>query len=193
MTSAVNLSCDGCGQNASAEHIARRLQRLEWTTRYRPVHINTLLLGDYSPLRAEEFLYSPAGEFQGEAKVLLEAAKVSSAGKSKEAAQAEFQRAGFFLTHILECPVENEDGRFEELNSMVERRLTVVGTRIRRSLRPKRVVLIANLMEPIVKAVVGLELNCPLILDGGKPFALDGADTRPAALRLREVITVEGN
>lgn len=193
MTSSVKLSCDGCGQNASTEHIARRLQRLEWATRYRPVHINTLLLSDYSPLREEEFLYSPVGEFQGEARVLLEAARVSRAGKSKEAVQAEFQRAGFFLTHILECPIEKENGHFEELNRMLERRLSVVGTRIRRSLNPKRVVLIANILEPIVKAVVGLELNCPLILDGGKPFALDEADTRPAALRLRDVMAAEGN
>jgi hypothetical protein len=193
MASSLKLSCDGCGQNASTEHIARRLQRLEWTTRYRPVHISTLLLGDCSPLREEEFLYSPAGEFHGEARLLLEAAGISSAGKSKQAVQAEFQRAGFFLTHILECPIEKENGHFEELNSMVERRLSVVGTRIRRSLKPKRVVLIANIMEPVVKAVVGLEWNCPLILDRGKPFALDGADTQQAALRLRDVMTAEGN
>ena len=193
MASPVKLSCDGCGQSASAEHLARRLQRLEWTTRYRPVHINTLLLGDFSPLREEEFLYSPVGEFQGEARLLLEAARISRAGKSKDAVQAEFQRAGFFLTHILECPIESQNGRFEELHSIVERRLPIVGTRIRRSLNPKRVVLMANNLGPIVNAVVGLELNCPLILDGGKPFALDGADARPGALRLRDVITAEGN
>jgi len=37
------LPCDGCGQPASAEHIARRLQRLEWATRFRPIHIQAPL------------------------------------------------------------------------------------------------------------------------------------------------------
>src|SRR5439155_16458759 len=107
MTNSIALPCDGCGQAATAEHIARRLQRLEWATRYRPVHIHTLFLGSASPQKQEEFLYSPNGEFLGEAGALLEAAGVSTAGKTAEAVHAEFQRAGFFLTHVLECPVEN--------------------------------------------------------------------------------------
>src|SRR6266850_418529 len=108
MTSSIELPCDGCGQIASTEHIARRLQRLEWATRYRPVHIQTLFLGSASPQRQEEFLYSLTGEFQGEAAALLEASGVSTAGKTADVVHAEFQRAGFFLAHVLECPVENE-------------------------------------------------------------------------------------
>jgi hypothetical protein len=88
MTSSIDLPCDGCGQIASAGHIARRLQRLEWTTRYRPVHIHTLFLGGVSPRKDEEFLYSPNGEFQGEAAALLEVAGVSTAGKKADAAHA---------------------------------------------------------------------------------------------------------
>src|SRR2546427_11951448 len=81
MTSSIELPCDGCGQNASTEHIARRLQRLEWATRYRPVHIHTLFLGSASPQKQEEFLYSPNGEFPGEAGGLLGGAGVFAAGK----------------------------------------------------------------------------------------------------------------
>src|SRR6266571_3195402 len=80
MTNSIALPCDGCGQAATAEHIARRLQRLEWTTRYRPVHIHTLLLGAYSPLRDEEFLYASDGEFGGEAAQILDAVGISTAG-----------------------------------------------------------------------------------------------------------------
>src|SRR5258708_39801973 len=108
MTSSIELPCDGCGQIASAGHIARRLQRLEWATRYRPVHIHTLFLGSASPQKQEEFLYSPNGEFQGEAGTLLAAAGVSTEGKTAEAVHTEFQRAGLFLTHILEFPIEDE-------------------------------------------------------------------------------------
>ncbi len=188
MTSVIELPCDGCGQIASTEHIAQRLQRLEWATRYRPVHIQTLFLGSASPQKQEEFLYSPKGEFQGEAAVLLEAAGISTAGKTAEAVRAESQRAGFFLTHVLECPMENESPPTPVLPLLMEQRLTAVAVRIRRSLKPKRVVLISRALETILEKFVALELGCPLVLDDGKPFALDGSDMRKTAARLRGVV-----
>jgi hypothetical protein len=192
MTSVIELPCDGCGQIASAEHIARRLQRLEWATRYRPVHIQTLFLGSASPQKHEEFLYSPNGEFQGEAAALLEAAGISTAGKTAEAVHTEFQRAGFFLTHVLECPMENESGPTQVLPLLMEHRLTAVAVRIRRSLKPKRVVLISRALETILEKFVALELGCPLVLDAGKPFAFDKSDTQKAAARLRGVVGTSG-
>jgi hypothetical protein len=188
MTSSIDLPCDGCGQIASAEHIARRLQRLEWTTRYRPVHIHTLFLGGASPQRQEEFLYSPNGEFQGEAAALLEVAGVSIAGKKADATHVEFQRAGFFLAHILECPVEYESATTTALPSLMEQRLAAVAVRVRRSLKPKRVVLISRALETILEKIVALQLECPLILDNGKPFALDGSDTQKAVASLRGAV-----
>jgi hypothetical protein len=186
MTSSIELPCDGCGQIASAGHIARRLQRLEWATRYRPVHIHTLFLGSASPQKQEEFLYSPNGEFQGEAATLFQAAGVSTAGKTAEAVRAEFQRAGFFLTHVLECPIENESGPV--LPSLMEQRLPAVAVRIRRSLKAKRVVLISRGLETVLEKFVALPLGCPLVLDDGRPFALDGSDPQKAAARLRGAI-----
>src|SRR6266478_2583355 len=115
MTISSELLCDGCGQEASAEHIARRLRRLEWTTRYRPVHINTLLLGAFSPQEERDFLYAPGGEFHGEAGHLLDALAISTAGKAADAVHAEFQRAGFFLTHVLECPLDSGVGQGKAL------------------------------------------------------------------------------
>ena len=191
MTSSIELPCDGCGQIASAEHIARRLQRLEWTTRYRPVHIQTLFLGGASPGKAEEFLYSPHGGFQGEAAALLEVAGVATGGKKAEAVHAEFQRAGFFLTHILECPVENESSA--ALSALMEQRLAVVAVRIRRSLKPKRLVLISRALETILEKIAALQLGCPLVLDEGKPFALDGPDTLKAIANLRGAIEASGS
>ena len=188
MTSSIELPCDGCGQIASTEHIARRLQRLEWTTRYRPVHIHTLFLGSASPQRQEEFLYSPNSEFQGQAASLLEAAGVSAAGKTAEAVHTEFQRAGFFLTHVLECPVENESAAATSLPLLLEQRLAAVAVRIRRSLKPKRVVLISRALETILEKFVALQLGCPLVLDDGRPFALDESDTQKAATRLRGAV-----
>jgi len=189
MTSSIDLPCDGCGQIASTEHIARRLQRLEWATRYRPVHIQALFLGSASPQRQEEFLYSPNGEFQGEAGMLLEAAGFSTSGKTAEAVHAEFQRAGFFLTYVLECPVENESVPTSALSLLMEQRLTAVAVRIRRSLKPKRMVLISRALETILGKFVALQLGCPLVLDDGRPFALDGPDTQKAVANLRGAVS----
>src|SRR5258708_11301923 len=129
-----DLRCDGCGQIASSEHIALRLRRLEWTTRYRPVHIGTLLLGAVAPLDDCDFIYSPAGAWEGEAKLLLAVAGVTTAGKAAEATLSEFQRSGFFLTHVLEGP--SEDSAVDNVQ-LLGNRLPAMMTRIRRSPKPK--------------------------------------------------------
>src|SRR2546427_12819243 len=105
MTSSIELPCDGCGQNASTEHIARRLQRLEWATRYRPVHIHTLFLGSASPQKQEEFLYSPNGEFPGEAGARFEAGGVSSAGQTNPGEGAGIFTCRVFLSAVFERAV----------------------------------------------------------------------------------------
>jgi hypothetical protein len=190
MSETIALQCDGCGQKASAEHIARRLERLEWATRYRPVHIHTLLLGGMSPLDEREFVYSPKGEFRGEAALLFSAAAVALAGKEVDAAHAEFQRGGFFLTHVLECPFESVSEDANGLTPLLARQLSAVGTRIRRSLKPKRVVLFSRILEPVLDQVLSLSLGCPVVLDGGRPFDLKDTDGGRSAFRLREALAV---
>jgi hypothetical protein len=188
MTDSIALPCDGCGQTASGEHIARRLRRLEWTTRYRPVHINTLLLGAFSPQEERDFLYAPSGEFHGEASRLLDALEISTAGKAADAVHAEFQRAGFFLTHVLECPLGKDAGQGAEAAALLTKRLEPVATRIRRSLKPKRVVLISRALGPIMEKLLALELGCPVVLDNGKLFEFDGEVPENTVARLREAL-----
>src|SRR3989449_2476828 len=184
MTITSALVCDGCGQIASAEHLARRLKRLEWTTRYRPVHINTLILGAFSPRDEKDFLYAPGGEFHGEAALLLAALGISTAGKAAEAVHAEFQRAGFFLTHILECPLE-DDG---SLQAALKRRLAAVGTRVRRALKPRRVMAVTEELAPVVEDILAMDLGCPVLLDNGKPFGLESYAGEKGVAWLREVL-----
>jgi len=188
MTDTKSLVCDGCGQTASADHIARRLQRLQWTTRYRPVHINTLLLGAFSPQEERDFLYAPSGELHGEAALLLDALGISTAGKAADAVHAEFQRAGFFLTHVLECPLGRDAGQGTEAAALLAQRLQPVATRIRRSLKPKRVVLISRALGPILEKILALELGCPVVMDNGKLFEFDGPRRENTATRLREAL-----
>lgn len=173
MIPASNLRCDGCGQPATAEHTARRLKRLEWTTRYRPVHIGTLFLGAFSPATDSEFLYAEGGTFAGEAGRVVKAARLAADGKSAEATLTEFQRGGFLLTHMLECPLE---GATSDPTTLLLARLGFVAARIRRSLKPKRVALISGLLEPLVEPLGKTDLGCPIVLDGGKPFGLDDVE-----------------
>ncbi len=185
-----DLRCDGCEQPASPEHIARRLQRLEWTTRYRPVHIGTLLLGGVAPQNDSEFIYCPAGKWNGEAQLLLSAAGVELGDKSAESVLAEFQRAGLFVTHVLECPLEISAG--SDLGQVIANRLPAVLRRIRRSLKPKRLVPISMLLKQLLPALNSGELPCTILLDQGTPFALDGDAASASAKNLREVLGRQG-
>jgi len=184
-----HLVCDGCGQLASPEHIAKRLRRLEWTTRFRPVHINTVLLAAAAPERDEDFFYSPEGTFAGEAALLAEATGLSPLDRPKEQLQAAFQRAGFFAAHVLECAVEGTSSR--GLTELLAERLPAAITRIRRSLRPKRVVLISPRLDPFVAQLTARLPGCRIVTDGGKAFSLGhGPATDHALQRLRSALAL---
>jgi hypothetical protein len=180
------LVCDGCGQPASLEHIARRLQRLEGATRYRPIHINTVLLGAAPPMRDAEYFYSTECQFSGEAKLLAEVAGLTALDRPTEQLHAAFQRVGFFAIHVLECPFGGGAGK--SLTDLLATRLPVAITRIRRSLRPKRVALVSSLLDPFVSQL-GTELaGCKVTANAGKAFALDQADAESVATLLRAAL-----
>ena len=167
------ILCDGCGQPASPEHIARRLRRLEWTTRYRPIHLHTLLLGAVSPDHQTDFFYSPDEAHSGEAAHLFAAAGIAQGNKNTDAMHSEFQRRGLFLTHILECPLDSGAVTAE---IGIDARLPNLFTRIRRSLKPKRLVFISDSLTRLIPKFADAQLGCELVLDRGYPFALDSSD-----------------
>jgi len=187
MTTASVMPCDGCGQPASADHIAKRLRRLEWTTRYRPVHISALLLGAFAPEDDFEFLYSGNSPFRGEAARLLDVVGVPHAGRPPEAVLADFQRRGFLLTHVLECPLETVANGAPQL---LEKRISSVFSRIRRSLKPKQLVLLSDELGPLTNLFVKQDLGCSLVLDHGKPFLLEEHGPGPVGERLREALAL---
>jgi hypothetical protein len=186
MTKTDLLRCDGCGQSATPEHIAERLRRLEWTTRYRPVHIGSLLLRAFAPDGAK-FLYAGGGSFEGEAKLALKASGVSLNGKSSEAVLTEFQRRGLLLTYVLECPLNPESDDPAAVAGLLRSRIPAFLARVRRSLRPRRIVPISGFLEPLLESLRETEVGCPVVLDGGKPFALD-LGTDDVVARLSEVL-----
>ena len=191
MTTASLMPCDGCGQPASAEHIARRLRRLEWTTRYRPIHIGTVLLGAFPSVEDAEFLYAGKSPFQGEAARVLDAVGVPYAGKPQEAVLADFQRRGLLLTHIMDCPPETVlDDESPILEQLLEKRISAVFSRIRRSLKPKQLVLLSGSLGPLADLFAKQDLGCSLILDNGKPFLLEQQGIQLSNKRLREALAV---
>ena len=201
VSNSTDLWCDGCGQAASAEHIARRLRRLEWATRHRPVHIHTLLLGGVAPREDAELLYAPGDEFRGEAADLLRAVGISTAGKAPADIRREFQAAGFFLTHLLECPVEVEtvgqrvvcEGqsgyKAPDPTALLREHLPSVVSRIRRSLKPRRVALVTEVPSAVVAEIVSMNLGCPVVLDDGRPFRFTPSIGGVTSSRLQEILS----
>jgi hypothetical protein len=184
------ILCDGCGQTASLDHIARRLRRLEWTTRFRPVHISVLLLSAFPPQSDTEFLYAAPAVFQGDAARLLEALDVPHAGKAADAVLSDFQHRGFLLVHAIDCPPNSESDKLAEVQVLLKARLSTLFTRVRRSLKPKRAVLVTELLEPLVDRFSESNLGCPVLLDNGKPFGLQGVDFHAVTTRLRSALAL---
>jgi len=176
MGSIATVVCDGCGQGTTSEHIARRLARLEQTTRYRPIHIQAVFLCAQSPTQDVDFLYSGNGGFQGEARALLEAVRIETDGREADSVLSEFQRKGYFLTHMLECAPETGALR-QDLNESLRRKLPSVMKRLRTSLKPKRVLVISQELNALGEELRSAQAGAELILDGTAPFDLSDAQS----------------
>ena len=164
------IRCDGCGQAASQEHIARRLKRLENMTRYRPIHVQALFLGATSPVDDCDHLYSAAETFHGEGAEALRALGVEQGGRSVAETLASLQRMGILLTHVLDCPVADEAARREALQA----RLPATLARIRRSYKPKRLVVVGAELAGCVTQITGANLDAVVVLRNGQPFEWAG-------------------
>ena len=155
-------------------------------TRYRPVHVGTVLLGAYSPDADSDFLYSEAAEITGEAKSVLAACGINASGKTKEAILSEFQRGGFLLGYVMECPLEPESRNEAALTALLKARMPAFLARLRRSFQPKRVASISSKLDPLFAGLTEKDLGCTLVSDGGKSFAFDGAEPEQAIEGLRQ-------
>jgi hypothetical protein len=184
------IYCDGCTVAATPEHLRRRIARLEWTSRYRPIHITTLLLAPAPPAALEDFFYAPerlAGDEQALAfyEDVLAACGVSASGETKERALAEFQRGGYFLAEAVECPVEEGT----DFDSLVSRLTPTILRRARFSYRPKSVLVLSECLAGVAKALgeAGIETNVMLWDD--KPVKIADAGDAEARKRFRDEVS----
>lgn len=166
--------CDGCGAVVDEAHIRRRIARIEEATRFRPIHIQVLLIDAAPPTQPADFFYhlgaNGGGRSVAARMYFTEMAKLAgeTAGveMSDEAVLTEFQRRGFFLAHAIECPMEGEDRQAEAVLKLAPTMLL----RVQTSYKPKHIALISQPTAELIKTLCDADLGERLVLDGDGPF-----------------------
>ncbi|MDE3137437.1 MAG: hypothetical protein KGL59_12745 [Acidobacteriota bacterium] len=180
------IHCDGCTVEASPEHLRQRIARLEWGSRFRPIHIGTLFLAPAPPAALEDFFYAPEGvprepDALAFYEDLLAACGIAGAAEGREKALGAFQHQGFFLAEAVECPVE--DGG--ELDSLILRLTPTILRRVRFSYRPKSVLVLSERLAGVASALRGAGSEAEVLLWEGAPVALAGAGDAAGRERFR--------
>ena len=180
-----NLPCDGCGLPASPEHIAERLRRLELSTRYRPVHIGVLFVALAPAVRIEDDFYGPA-ESKDFSEPFLENLGIGLSTDGSEPRPSdpethttdsvrliEFQRRGYYLTYLSECPIRND---VETVADTISRLAPTLIRRIRFNYRPKLIAPMGEDLSPLVDQLGAAGLASNLVLSQGRvlPFPRTG-------------------
>jgi hypothetical protein len=166
--------CDGCGAQADDAHIRRRIERLELATRFRPIHIQVLLIDAAPPARPEDYFYHAAADREGRSaasrnyfdEIVKCSGLMISPEMNEESTLAEFQHRGFYLAHASECPGEAAD----ELGESLERLGPVMIRRVEKSYKPKYIVLLSASLGILIPQFERIAMRGRLILDHGMPF-----------------------
>ncbi len=210
------IVCDGCGLPASAEHIAARLGRLELATRFRPIHIHVLFVAPQPMPRPEDDFYTPPESrnfFDSFLTALDIAADVGGRGPHSETAIAkphpaliqresdtarllEFQRRGYYLTYLSECPAppaHPADANTDQGGAPepVSRLGPTLVKRIRFNYKPKHVALLGTSLSPLVEVFGQAGLGPLLLLDNGHPVTLTAPGDAESLSRLLKVLMLE--
>jgi hypothetical protein len=165
--------CDGCGAQVDEPHIRCRIERLELATRFRPIHIQVLVLDVAPPSALEDYFYRATNSVPRSAesqKFFDEVTRCLGPNLveplTEDSALAEFQRRGFYLAYAVECPVESP----KQLASAVARLAPTVLLRLNASYKPKFVAPISAALQPVVSLLENNSWADRLILHDGKPF-----------------------
>ncbi len=186
------MRCDGCDAPASDEHLRQRIERLELSTRFRPIHIAVLFLGEAPPASSRDYFYRAArdpAKRAPEARVLFEelifaAGVTPDAGKDEESCLMEFQRAGFYLADCVECPLEGSQGALDSAE-LARRCAGTLAKRILYSYKPRHIVLLSRNMRALIPVLEQAGIGDRLLLQEGSPFELPGSGDSEARKRFR--------
>lgn len=169
--------CDGCGAVADDQHIRGRIERLEWSTRFRPVHIQALLLAGAPPARMVDYFYHPAKDRSARSvessaffdQLMKASGNEAAENPQEESALTNFQRRGLFLAYAVECPIEAPAALADALRQLFPTLLK----RIQFSYRPKSVVLLSEDLGVLVPLFHEAGWGERLVLDQGLPFRIE--------------------
>jgi hypothetical protein len=178
------LPCDGCGLPASPEHIAQRVLRLELATKFRPVHIGVLFIVLAPPACEQNDFYGAAASKEF-ADPFLNALNIpapanatapeSDAMAATSARLHEFQRRGFFLASVSECPIP--EGA-EPAAATIARLGPTLVRRIRFNYRPKHIAPMGQELFPLIEMLKDAAIAPILTLDQGQPLPSPGTGSR---------------
>ncbi|HXN98526.1 MAG TPA: hypothetical protein VN881_05595 [Candidatus Acidoferrales bacterium] len=166
--------CDGCGLQVDDAHIRRRIARLELATRFRPIHIQVLLIDASPPMGEGDYFYRAASNRDERSVVsrmyfdeIVKSAGIAvGASVSEQAALTEFQHRGFFLAYAVECPIDSS----EVLSDALNRLGPVMVKRVNASYKPKYILPISSSMGELTPLFEFSGWGERLVLNGGKPF-----------------------
>src|SRR5437773_9612536 len=106
-------------------------------------------------------------------------------GKSSRGCAGGVSTGGIFSNSRPECPLGKHAGRGVESAALLAERVQPMARRIRRSLKPKRVVLISQALGPILDKLLVLELGCPVVLE---LVEFDSSALGKSVARLRDAL-----
>lgn len=166
--------CDGCGAPADDAHIRRRIERLELATRFRPVHVQVLVLEAAPPVRPEDYFYRAAADRSLRSlpsrMFCDEMAKCAGFPPGREISEenvlTEFQRRGLLLAWAVECPLEEHPHPAGALNAMSSTLLK----RIQTNYKPRRILPIGQRIAELIPFLELSGLGERMVLSEGGPF-----------------------
>jgi hypothetical protein len=189
------LPCDGCGLPASPEHIAERVHRLEQSTQFRPIHMGALFIALAPPSHLADDFYAPARSKEFFAP-FLEALEISPSteksapeedGRASDLARlAEFQRRGFFLAYLSECPLPENN---ETAEQVIRRLGPTLVRRIKFNYRPKQIVPLGQRLSPLIEMLNGQGVGPVLTTAEGLPLATPGTGPKEWMQLFRRSVT----
>jgi hypothetical protein len=199
------ILCDGCGLPASPAHLAARLERLELATRFRPIHIHLLFVALQPAPRLEDDFYRPPESrdffdpFLSALAISPEEAKQSGESNDREAGISrllEFQRRGYYLTYLSECPVTtrhsaNQDVEGSAARECISRLAPTFVKRVRFNYKPKHIALLGTNLSPLIEVFEHAGIRPLLLLDRGAPLSIPSTGDAPSLSLFRRAVKID--
>jgi hypothetical protein len=168
--------------------------RLELATRFRPIHMDVLFIALAPMIRPEDDFYGPPQSREYFAS-LMDALDIAApnAGASPEtdpsgrdaARLTEFQRHGYYMAYLSECPIPDGGPNLAEIFSTLAPALI---RRIRFNYKPKHIALLGNEMAPIAEILQKSGASTVPLLQGGQPLMIPGPEDLSARSVFRTVL-----